>query len=92
MAHNNACIYAFNKLSRVVDYELFEEDGHSFDTAKWIAHDMAEKNGDIKEIHVVSNRRNLYKDFLNATRSADFTKQVEFKDMIARMGFCAFKR
>lgn len=92
MAHYNVCIYAFNKLSRVVDYELFEEDGHSFDTAKWIANDMAEKNGDIKEIHVVSNRRNLYKDFLEATRSADFTKQVEFKDMIARMGFCAFKR
>lgn len=82
-------IYAFNELHRIVDVKFLQEDGISVRSMTWVAEQML-LNTDARTIYAIDNRWGLRRDFIDAYKSMDFAKHIEFEDLVSREGIKLF--
>ena len=79
-------LYAFNHVLRIVDCKFLEGDaisvGNILRLAKW----MTDVNPEHMTIYAVDNRPGLYKEFMESVKTGDFTKHIEFADLISHEG------
>lgn len=79
-------LYAFNNVLKIVDTKFLEGDAISVRNMLRLANWMRETNPGQVVIYAVDNRPGLYKDFMEAVKTKDFTVHVEFADLISREG------
>ncbi|MBR3739253.1 MAG: hypothetical protein IKN04_02205 [Clostridia bacterium] len=79
-------LYAFNKVLKIVDTKFLEGDAVTVRDMLRLANWMKEIYPEPVVVYAVDNRPGLYKEFLEAVKTTDFTKHVEFADIIAREG------
>ena len=79
-------LYAFNNLLKVVDYMFLEGDAISVRDMLRLARWMTNTNPESVVVYAVDDRPGLYKDYKEAVKTPDFTKHVEFADLISREG------
>ena len=79
-------LYAFNNVLEDVDMKFLKDDAISVLNIRRLANWM---RGDYPEpvvIYAVDNRRGLHQEYLESVKTKDFTKHVEFADIINREG------
>ncbi len=79
-------LYAFNNVLEVVDMKFLKDDAISVLNIRRLANWM---RGDYPEpvvIYAVDNRRGPHQEYLESVKTKDFTKHVEFADIINREG------
>ena len=79
-------LYAFNNVLRIVDAKFLENDAITVRDMLRLAKWMKDVNPGQIVVYAVDNRPGLYKEFMEAVKTSDFTKQVEFADLISREG------
>lgn len=79
-------LYAFDSLFKIVDCKFLQNDAITVTNMVRLADWMAERIPTNLKVYAVDNRPELYADFREATKTCDFTKQLEFADMISREG------
>lgn len=79
-------LYAFNNVLRIVDTKFLENDAITVRDMLRLAKWMKDVNPGQIVVYAVDNRPGLYKEFMEAVKTSDFTKQVEFADLISREG------
>lgn len=79
-------LYAFNTLMKVVDCQFLKEENISIQNIVRIANWMKRTNPEKVIVYAIDNRNGLYKDYKEAIKTTDFTKHVEFADMVSREG------
>lgn len=79
-------LYAFNKVLKIVDTKFLEGDAVTVRDMLRLANWMKEIYPEPVVVYAVDNRPGLYKEFMEAVKTTDFTKHVEFADIIAREG------
>lgn len=79
-------LYAFDKVLRVVDTKFLEGEAISVRDMLRLAKWMTETYPEPVVVYAVDNRPGLYKEFMEAVKTKDFTKHVEFEDIISREG------
>lgn len=79
-------LYAFNNVLRIVDTKFLEGDAISVRDMLRLANWMKDVNPGQVVVYAVDNRPGLYKEFMEAVKTKDFTKHVEFADLISREG------
>lgn len=79
-------LYAFNDVLRIVDTKFLENDAITVRNMLRLAKWMKDVNPGQIVVYAVDNRPGLYKEFMEAVKTSDFTKQVEFADLISREG------
>lgn len=79
-------LYAFNNVLRVVDTKFLEGEAISVRDMLRLAKWMTETYPEPVVVYAVDNRPGLYKEFLESVKTKDFTKHVEFADIISREG------
>lgn len=79
-------LYAFNNLLKIVDTKFLEGDAISVRDMLRLARWMTETYPEPIVVYAVDNRPGLYKDYLESVKTKDFTKHVEFADLISREG------
>lgn len=79
-------LYAFNYVLKVVDAKFLEGDAISVRNVLRLANWMKDVNPGQVVVYAVDNRPGLYKEFMEAVKTNDFTKHVEFADLISREG------
>jgi hypothetical protein len=84
-------LYAFDDLCRVVGVRFVKQDDPDIsilrDTAKW----MADTNPYIvKFVYALMNRPGLYQEFKDSIRG-NFTKWIEFKDVVESEGMLVYQ-
>ena len=80
------CLYAFNNVLEIVDTRFLEGDAISVRNMLRLANWMKDVNPGQVVLYAVDNRPGLYKEFMEAVKTKDFTKHVEFADLISREG------
>ena len=79
-------LYAFNEEMRIVDVKFLEGDAVTITNmrriAKWMKDNIPEKI----VVYAVDNRPGLYKEFKETIRTKDFTKRIEFADLVSHEG------
>lgn len=86
MNEKRVYIYAFNKVWNLVDVKFLMNEAISVQNMRIIANWMRSVWPEELVIYAVDNRPGLYKEFRDNQRSNDFTKHIEFADMISREG------
>lgn len=84
-------IYAFDELHKIVDVKFLQEDGISIRNMMWIAEQML-LNTDARKIYAIDNRWGLRRDFMDAYKSMDFARHIEFEDLVSREGIKLFAK
>lgn len=79
-------LYALNYVLKVVDAKFLEGDAISVQNMLRLANWMKDVNPGQVVVYAVDNRPGLYKEFMEAVKTNDFTKHVEFADLISREG------
>ena len=79
-------LYAFNALMRVVGYQYLKGEAISIRNIAATAHWMRMTNPEKVVVYAVDDRPGLCKDYREASHTVDYTKHVEFLDMISREG------
>ena len=79
-------LYAFDKVWEIVDTMFLEGDEISVQGMSRLAKWMKDINPVRVAVYAVDNRPRLYKEFREAIKTEDFTKQIEFADLIMREG------
>ena len=79
-------LYAFNNVLRVVDTKFLEGEAISVRDMLRLAKWMTETYPEPVMVYAVDNRPGLYKEFLESVKTKDFTKHVEFADIMNREG------
>ena len=79
-------LYAFNNVLEIVDTRFLEGDAISVRNMLRLANWMKDVNLGQVVVCAVDNRPGLYKEFMEAVKIKDFTKHVEFADLISREG------
>lgn len=82
----NVFLYAFDKVSRVVYYQFLIGDDISITKIIRTGEKMRKQLQVPVDIYAVDNRRGLRKMYMETILSDDFTKSIEFKDMVQRCG------
>ena len=57
----------------------------------WIAEQML-LNTDARKIYAIDNRWALRRDFMDAYKSMDFARHIEFEDLVSREGIKLFAK
>ncbi len=79
-------LYGFGDLLKCVDHKFLKGDAITVRNLSRVAKQMREMNPECKIVWAVDNRPGLYREFLEAVKTKDFTKQVEFADTVSREG------
>lgn len=79
-------LYAFNNVLEIVDTKFLEDDAISVLNVRRLANWMRDTYPEPVAIYVVDNRRRLHKEYLESVKTKDFTKHMEFADIINREG------
>lgn len=79
-------IYAFDAVFRVVKAYYLEGESITIRNMRATADWMRTTIPLNVTVYAVDNRRGLCKEFNEAMKSCDFTKQIEFADMISKEG------
>ena len=79
-------LYAFNNVLKIVDTKFLEGNAISVRDMLRLANWMKDVNPGQIVVYAVDNRPGLYKEFTEAIKAKDFTKHVEFADLISREG------
>ncbi len=79
-------LYAFDSLFKIVDCKFLQDDAITVTNMVRLADWMAERIPANLKVYAVDNRPKLYADFREATKTHDFTKQLEFADMVSHEG------
>lgn len=79
-------LYAFNSVSRIVDTKYLEGDAISVRNMRRLAKWMTDIGLESVRVYAVDNRPGLYNEFMESVTTKDFTKHVEFADIIIREG------
>lgn len=79
-------LYAFNNVLEIVDAKFLEDDAISVLNIRRLANWMRDTYPEPVAIYAVDNRRGLHKEYLESVKTKDFTKHVEFADIINREG------
>lgn len=79
-------LYAFDSLFKIVDCKFLQEDAITVTNMVRLADWMTERIPASLKVYAVDNRPELYADFREATKTRDFTKQLEFADMVSHEG------
>ncbi len=79
-------LYAFNHVLKIVDCKFLEGDAISVRDILRLARWMTDVNPEHVTIYAVDNRPGLYKEFMESVKAKDFTKNVEFADLIRHEG------
>lgn len=79
-------LYAFNNVLEIVDAKFLEDDAISVRNIRRLANWMRDTYPEPVAIYAVDNRRGLHKEYLESVKTKDFTKHVEFADIINREG------
>lgn len=79
-------LYGFSNLLKCVDHKFLQEEAISVKDMIRVAKWMKDVNPECTVVWAVDNRPGLYKEFLEAVKTKDFTKQIEFADTISREG------
>ena len=79
-------LYAFNNVWRIVNTKFLEGDAISVWNMLQLANWMKDVNPGQVAVYAVDNRPGLYKEFMEAVKTKDFTKHVEFADLVSREG------
>lgn len=82
-------IYAFDEMHKIVDVKFLQEDGIAIRNLMWIAEQMS-VDTDAQVIYAVDNRWGLRRDFMDAYKSTDFARHIEFEDLVSREGIKLF--
>lgn len=88
----NTVMYGFNDQHYCVEYWAFDEQHDSIYWYKTTAKYLMNNNIDIRRLYVVSNRYGLREDYLESTRTGDYTEWLCFEDMISREGILVTSR
>lgn len=87
MGERRVYLYAFSTTTmRVVDVKFLCERDISIKNVIRIANWMRDRTPESVRVYAVDNRPGLYKEFQETIRSGDFTKQIEFADLVSREG------
>ena len=92
MEQQDIYVYAFDYLSRVVDYKFLKHDVATVNNMKRLADWMQRKNPDAHSIWAVDNRTGLRRDFRESILSHSEAEHVIFKDLFVRDGICLYER
>lgn len=79
-------LYAFDSLFKIVDCKFLQDDAISVTNMMRLADWMTEGIPAKLKVYAVDNRPGLYTDFREAIKTSDFTKQLEFADMVSHEG------
>lgn len=79
-------LYAFNKVLKIVDTKFLEDEAISVRDMLRLANWMKDIYPEPVVVYAVDNRPGLHKEFMETIKTSDFTKHVEFADIIAREG------
>lgn len=79
-------LYAFNNVLRIVNTKFLEGDAISVRDILRLARWMTEIYPEPVVVYAVDNRPGLYKEYTESVKTKDFTKHVEFADIISREG------
>lgn len=79
-------LYAFNNVLRIVDTKYLEGEAISVRDMRRLAKWMMDICQEPVTVYAVDNRPGLYKEFMETVKTKDFTKHVEFADIISREG------
>lgn len=79
-------LYAFNNVLRIVDTKYLEGEAISVRDMRRLAKWMTDTCPKPVTVYAVDNRPGLYKEFMETVKTKDFTKHVEFADIISREG------
>lgn len=79
-------LYGFNNLLKIVDTKFLQDDAISIGNILRLANWMKEVNPGKITVYAVDNRPGLYAEFMETIRTQDFTKHIEFADIISREG------
>lgn len=79
-------LYAFNDVLEIVDTKFLEDDAISVLNIRRLANWMRGHLSRTVVIYAVDNRRGLHQEYLESVKTKDFTKHVEFADIINREG------
>lgn len=79
-------LYAFNNVFKIVDVKFLEDDAISIRDIRRMAKWTTDHYPDPVVIYAIDNRPGLHKEFMEATKTKDFTKHVEFADTVSREG------
>lgn len=79
-------LYAFNNVLKIVDTKFLEGDAISVRDMLRLANWMKDVNPGQVVVYAVDNRPGLYKEFMEAIKTKDYTKHIEFADLISREG------
>ena len=83
---NQVYLYAFNHVEKIVDTKFLKGEAISIRNIMRLAQWMTDNSPEPIVIYAVDNRPGLHKEFLEAVKTNDFTKHVEFADTIRREG------
>ncbi len=79
-------LYAFNDMAKVVGCRYLEEEQATVLNALRFGLQLKDENLERVTVYAVMNRAGLYSDFIEAVKSNDFTKHIEFMDLVSREG------
>ncbi|MBQ8707839.1 MAG: hypothetical protein IJ523_07120 [Succinivibrionaceae bacterium] len=79
-------LYAFNNVLKIVDTKFLEGDAVSVRDMLRLSRWMTETYPEPVVVYAVDNRPGLYKEFTESVKTKDFTKHVEFADIVSREG------
>lgn len=79
-------LYAFDSLFKIVDCKFLEGDAISVRNMLRLADWMTDKIPVTLKVYAVDNRSGLCRDFQESINGRDFTKQLEFADMVSHEG------
>ena len=82
----NTFIYGFDKFNRCIRYYGFVADRYTIDTIVVTAEQFVEENDEIKQVYVVNGSYEIMRAYKDQKKSNDFTKWIEFKDLVERRG------
>lgn len=79
-------LYAFNDIAKVVGCRYLEDEQATVLNALRFGLQLKDENLERVTVYAVMNRAGLYGDFIEAVKSNDFTKHIEFMDLVSREG------
>lgn len=79
-------LYAFNNVLKIVNTKFLEGDAVSVRDMLRLARWMKETYPEPVVVYAVDNRPGLYKEFTESVKAKDFTRHVEFADIVSREG------
>ena len=79
-------LYAFDNVLKIVDTKFLEGEVISVRDMLRLANWMKDVYPEPVVVYAVDNRPGLYKEFMESIKTEDFTKHVEFADLISREG------